>query len=416
MAIVTGNLNRLLLKYPHLDMSKVRFVGWGAGQFFRYQYPYIKNQIKLEYTVCPKNINQGQTLLGVEVRSPDVLRHEPIDTTVVVIFAERHYDVMHALRDEFDDMLCVNACTLKDDVGLITEMEEFRQLELLPVVRKWNKQPRIGIFIQGMAMQHTPYILAWNRFHYPDAYQCMVTWDHVESKLLDLCRPWVDELILVPPPLNPGRLYLNAILRSARLGVEHLTDKGIEFAVRCRSDCVFSGSLHQVIERHFSRERNFGKIAVSIKGWPLTPFMFSDKAMVARTPDMLKLWSMPEDIRSDDHPDFKVLGSDNFQKLRLVVPECILWSRYASELGYKNVSLEDSYNFLRARLLPLEPDLNWTSLKFIPLFHINAHSNQWYSLDQWNDICTKYDDSLERAQALSRLDMSVDDFWLRKIG
>lgn len=416
MAIISGNLNRLLLKYPELDLSQLRFVGWGAGQFFNYQYPFLKNHLNLAYTVCPNPDNQGKTMLGLEVRSPDALRNEPIDTTVVVIFAERYYDVMHALRDQFDDLLCVNACSLEDDEALLMEMEEFRQLEITPFVRKWKHPPRLGIFIQGMAMEHTPYVLAWNRLHYPDAYQCMVTWDHLDPALLDRCRPWLDQLTLVPPPQHPGLLYLNATLRSARLGVEHLAQKSIEFAIRCRSDCILSGSLHRVIERHFSRGRNLGKIAVSIRSWQNLPFMFCEKAMVAHTSDLLKLWSMPEDIRGTDDPCYKIPLEANFLELRRAVPECLLWSRYAGELGYRNVTLEDSHDFMRARLLPLEPELHWSSLKFVPLFQVSAQRNHLYSLAQWNQIYENSESAQERARAVQKLDMSVNEFWLSKIG
>ena len=416
MAIITGSLERILLKYPGLDLSQIRFVGWGAGQYFKYQYPLLKKYLPLAYTVCPNPDNQGKILVGVEVRAPEALRQESHDHTVVVIFAERYYDVMHVLRDKFDDLLCVNACSLDGDSALFVQMEAFRQLELTTLIRQWKKPPHIGIFIQGMAMEHTPYVLAWNRLHHPDAYQCMVTWDHLDPDLLDRCRPWLDHLILVPPPESPGLLYLNHGLRSARLGVEHLAKKGIEYSVRCRSDCILSGSLHRVIEKNFSRGRNLGKIAVSIVGWHHLPFMFSEKAMLARTPDLLKLWSMSEDIRGNDDPNYHILGSAHFLELARAVPECLLWSRYARELGYPIVTLEDSQSFLRERLLPLEPDLNWVSLKFAPLFHISAQRSEYYSLEQWHQIFTDPESSRERAQNLQELDMTVDEFWLRKIG
>ena len=416
MAIITGNLDRILLKYPQLDLSKVRLVGWGAGHHFRYLFPLLKDHLALEYTVCPNPESQGKTLMGVEVRAPEVLHKESRDHTIVVIFAERYYDVMHALRDEFNDLLCINACSLEEDAALLAEMEEFRQLELAPVARRWKQPPRTGIFVQGMAMEHTPYVLAWNRMHYPHAYQCMVTWEHLAPELLNRCRPWLDRLILVPPPEHTGLLYLNAGLRSARLGVEHLAEQGIEFAVRSRSDCILAGSLHQVIDKHFSRGRNLGKIAVSIHGWQHIPFMFSEKAMVARTPDLVNLWSMPEAIRPADHADHQVLGSEHFLELRRAVPECLLWSSYAQGLGYPTATVEDSQDFLRARLLPLEPDLRWSSLKFVPLFHVSAQHDPWYGLEQWQEIYTHPENARERAKALERLDMSVDDFWLRKIG
>ncbi len=138
--------------------------------------------------------------------------------------------------------------------------------------------------------------------------------------------------------------------------------------------------------------------------------------MVAHTSDLLKLWSMPEDIRGTDDPCYKIPGEANFLELRRAVPECLLWSRYAGELGYRNVTLEDSQDFMRARLLPLEPELHWSSLKFVPLFHVSAQRNHLYSLAQWNQIYENSESAQERARAVQRLDMSVNEFWLSKIG
>ena len=53
MSIVTGTLLRARLKYPDLDLSKVRLVGWGAGQFFQDFYPCVSEYLNLQYTICP---------------------------------------------------------------------------------------------------------------------------------------------------------------------------------------------------------------------------------------------------------------------------------------------------------------------------------------------------------------------------
>ncbi|MFG0595618.1 hypothetical protein ACF8OH_13500 [Delftia sp. WSY_9] len=417
MAIITGNLERILLKYPEIDLTKVRLIGWGAGQYFHYQYPLIKDRLQLAYTVCPNPKNHGKTIMGLEVRSPESLHQECKENTIVVIFAERYFDIMHALRDRFNDLRSVNACTLEvNDGALLTEMDDFRNLNITPIQRKWKSRARFGIFIQGMAMAHTPYVLAWNRMHHPHAYQCMVTWDHLDPALLERCRAWVDKLILVPQPENTGILFLNTALRSARIGVEHLAEQGIEFSVRCRSDNILAGSLNEVVERHFSRERNHGKIAISIHSWPHLPFMFSEKTMLARTTDMLKLWSMPEDPRSTEHLDYQVPSNAHFLELKRAVPEVLLWSSYAKSLGYSTDTLEDSHNFQRACLLPLEPNLRWQSLKFIPLFHIIAQRDRWWNIEQWEKIYTDPESAREHAQALQNLDMSVEDFWQQKVG
>lgn len=415
MAIVTGGLERLLLKYPELDPADVRFVGWGAGQIFRYNYPFIQTRLPLAYTVCPNPQNWGTRVHGVDVRPPQELLGEDPRTTVVAVFAERYFDVMHALRDDFNDLRCVNACGTADDEGLFAEMEAFRGLDLRPGQRQWTGRPRIGIFFQGMASRHTPYVLAWHRLHFPDAYLCMATWDHVDPDVVAQCRPWLDHLQLAPPPADPGRLYLNAGLRSARLGLEHLAEVGVEFSVRGRTDCVLTGSIHRVLERYFSRGRALGKLAISINSMHQLPFMFSEKAMLGRTSDLLRLWSMPE-IPTQRSEVPEAPPSAHFLELRRVVPECLLWSHYARDLGYPTETLEDSHAFLRERLLPLEPHLGWASLKFIPLFTIHAQRSLGYTLEQWDEIRADPEGARERARALQDLDMTIEDFWARKVG
>ncbi|MGV8637726.1 hypothetical protein ACV35N_37560, partial [Pseudomonas aeruginosa] len=138
------------------------------------------------------------------------------------------------------------------NVALLDEMQDVAELLPSLTMRRDLPSSRMGIFVQGLAFDFTPLVLAWNRSHFPSAYQCMVTWDHQSSELLERCRPSLDELILVPQPENLGLMNRNVILRSARLGVQRLADKGIEFAVRCRSDNILHGSLHQALNGLFS--------------------------------------------------------------------------------------------------------------------------------------------------------------------
>ncbi|MGV8546425.1 hypothetical protein ACV35P_31875, partial [Pseudomonas aeruginosa] len=118
------------------------------------------------------------------------------------------------------------------------------------------------MFIQGLVFVFTWLVLSCNRSHFPSAYQCIVTWDQQFSELLKRCRPWLDELILGPQPENLGLMKRNVILRSALLGVQRLADKGIEFAVRCRSDNILHVSLHQTLKGLFSHGRDAGNRAV----------------------------------------------------------------------------------------------------------------------------------------------------------
>ena len=423
MAIVSGGLHCFLLNYPGLDLSKVKLVGWGAGQYFQAYYPFLKNELKLEYTVCPATGERYGSVLGVDVRPPSVLLSESLENTVVVIFAAQFFDVMHALRDQFGNFKSVRAFETialdEKNVSTLDEIQDFWEIQP-SLAYQWSlaKSSRFGIFIQGLASAHTPYVLAWNRLRYPGAYQCMVTWEDQPQDILEECARWLDKLILVPQPENKGYLYLNSVLRSCRLGVQHLSEQGIEYAVRTRSDSVLSGSVCQVLDLYFSGGRNKRKIAapVSQGWWHHLPFMFNEKVMVGRTQDLLEFWSMAEDVRPKDHQDFCIERQENFMRLRRAVPESLLWESYASRLGLPTKTLEDSYKFTREYVLPLEPMLFGMSLKFVPLFSIYANRNFGSSFEDWRRVTLLPERSLDYAGSLDSLDMTVDDFWAHRVG
>ena len=309
------------------------------------------------------------------------------------------------------------------NVALLDEMQDVAELLPSLTMRRDLPSSRMGIFVQGLAFDFTPLVLAWNRSHFPSAYQCMVTWDHQSSELLERCRPWLDELILVPQPENLGLMNRNVILRSARLGVQRLADKGIEFAVRCRSDNIVHGSLHQALIGLFSHGRNAGKIAVSLgASWQYMPFHFSEKAMIARTEDMLALWSLPEDPRpadwaADELSDRLELSPErHYQELSQYTFESALWRDYARRLGFPVESLADSYRFAQARLLALEPYMSWYSLKFTALFNLERDTFYSFSAESWNRLFSDSDGALLRAEAASRLAMNSRDFWRGRVG
>lgn len=420
MAIISGGKERLLLKYPDLDLDSVEFVGWGTGEYFQTYYPYIKDILKLKYLVSSDTGSHGRRLLGLDVKPTSQLFNESANKTVVVIFDPHFYDVMHTLRDHFGNMKCVRATGGDSDVPELKEAQDFWKIkEDLSFSWIFKKKPRFGIFVQGAVSAHTPYILAKHRLMYPDGYQCMVTWDNQNPKILEECEKWLDKLILTSPPENPGHLFINSILRSCRLGAKHLSEEGIEYAVRTRSDCLLSGSINGIIDKYFERNRNPGKIATVINGgwWHHLPFMFNEKAMVSRTQDMLNFWSMAEDSRPAEHPDFVIdAEKQHFMELSKVVPEVWLWKNYAASLNVPNNTLEDSYNFMREYVLPIEPHIKNVSLKFIPLYNVVADTSFHASLDTWQKLASSHENAIEHARSLDTLEMNVRSFYQRRIG
>lgn len=417
MALIRGNLQRALLKHPGLDFSGLRLIGWGAGQFFRDHYPYVRNQLGLEYTVCPRLENHGTFVHGLEVRPIEALRSESPHNTLIVVMTNHIGLVLNQIRELYPELRTVKAISFDEDGSLIDEILEFTQLQRsLSLTRTLPAKPRAGIFVQGLIDPCTPMALAWNRTHFPAAYQCMVTWEHQPVDLIERCRPWLDRLILMPQPENRGHHNRNAVWRSARHGVQHLAEQGIEFAIRCRSDNILSGSIGGAIDRHFSWGMNGGRIAVSLAGGVTNiPFHFTEKAMLSRTEDMCRLWGLEEDPRLAGHHDFDIAPDDSFLKLRGVYPESALWMSYAQRLGYQTETLVHSYEFARDRLLALEPDLSWYSIKQITLFNM-VRNDPVFSPANWTRLFTDFDEMCLRAETVSHSGLTINDLHQNRVG
>lgn len=424
MAIVTGSIERARLKYPGLDTSNLRLIGWGAGQYFRDYYPFIAEHLDLQYTICPRPENHGKRIHGVDVRPPSALREESTENTLIVILALHYPEIMNQISEQHGKFRTVRSINFND--GSNASLDELQDLAgLLPglsLQHPQSIQPKAGIFVQGLAFDFTPLILASHRLRFPSVHQCMVTWDHQPRELLDRCREWLDELILVPQPENLGLFNRNAVLRSARIGAEHLAGKNIEFAVRCRSDNLLTGSIYEAINKFFSRGRNAGKIAASLSSsWQHVPFHFSEKTMVARTSDMLSLWSRAEDPRSAEEAEAEYkraseAADGHFQTLAQTTFESYLWGDYAHRLGYPTETLMDSYRFAQARLLALEPHLTYQSLKFVPLFNVLRDAGYSFTLESWNRLLSDGEDALQRAEAVSRMKVNTAEYWQGKVG
>jgi hypothetical protein len=157
-------------------------------------------------------------------------------------------------------------------------------------------------------------------------------------------------------------------------------------------------------------------------GFRNIPFLFTEKAMLGRTQDMLALWSMPEDPRpanyADDEfsPMNELAPNRHFQQLSQYAFESSLWKNYARELGFPAETLVDSYRFAKSRLLALEPHVSWTSLKLVSLFNVARDNSYGFSMDLWNRLFTDTDAVLEAAEAVSRLELNSTDFWQGRVG
>lgn len=415
MAKIRGAISRALLLYPDLDLRHTRLIGWGAGQWFRDYFPLIN--LPIEYTVCPNVENQGKVIHGINVESPERLKQESTSNVLVVIIASHAPEIMNQIRDGCGPYRTVRAIDFRDNYPEIDEFKRFSEIfNELTFVRKPIDRADLGIFTQGPIFPYTPLTLAYQRLRNPSAYSCFVTWDHQSPEQIAACVPWVDSVLTIRQPENLGLGNRNAILRSSRVGAEHLANEGIKYAVRCRSDAVINGSIYSALhEMYDDGTKNTGRIGVYLgASWKNIPFHFSDKFMIAQTKDMVELWSLSEDNRQADMFDFA--NEDHFLSLRNVSWESHLWANYANRMGYATKDLADSYRFAHAKLIPLEPKVDMLSIKHIPLFNISFDNSYIPTSKWWKEMQGNLDSALIEANEISSMNLTVRDFMQGKVG
>lgn len=419
MSVSIGGLYRALQKYPHLDIENLRLIGWGAGQFFNDYYPLINNELKIEFTVCPLESNQGKSMHGVEIKSPDSL-YSIKENKLIIIFSNHATLIMNQIRDQYGNIPAISALELNGDIALSRKIDGFWRASegIVFSQRICAEECEIGIFVQGLIEEYTPQVLAWNKLHNPDVFQCMVTWDHQSKERIELCLPWLDHIELVKEPKNLGPFFFNAILKSCKIGAKAICDRGIKYAVRTRSDQILVGSVHSVIEKYFSRNKNFGKVAIALGfNWQHFPFMFSDRLMVGHADTLLQAWSIDAFEQETQWINFyKNTLNSNWGELRDKVPEVLFWTQVAKNFGYESNTLTDSYNFAKERLLIADPELTVRSIKLTYLFDVKYDNSLSFHHESWNRLLTNFDDAIERASAIQTGNHKVSDFLGKKIG
>lgn len=424
MGYARGGISRALLKYPELDLSRTRLVGWGAGQAFRDYFP--STGLRLDYTVCPRAENHGTVLHGVPVRPTEALRDESPDDVLVVVFSAYAPEIMNEIRDRFGPYRTVRAVDFADNASQIAELEALAAalrdgltLHKPPA----GATPEVGMFVQGPLAPFTPLSLAFSRMRYPGMHLAVVTWTGEDPGLVEQCRAWCDELVQIDPPPPNGYDTRNYIARSCRTGANLLARAGVRYAIRARSDAVLFGSPYATLDRMFGDgSRGAGRIGVFLAAsWAYVPFHFSDKLMIGRTEDIAALWSLPEDPRGKaDFPppgltDPRLLAQ-NFLDYRLISWESYLWSHHARRLGYAADTLEDAYRFARDRLLEVDSDTAMFSIKHVPMFNLKLRPMLEPSLEWWKEMNSDFEGTLDHLRRVSASGATLQDFFAKRVG
>jgi len=421
MSIRYGSIDRILFKYPNVDISKLKFVGWGAGQWFRDYYPHVN--FPISYTVCPRHENHGTNINGIDVLPIETLLKEDPATTFILILAAASNEITNQIR-ALGDFMCAPCFQFgTKDFDVYEDLQSvFTNIDKpLP---KLSYTGNIGFFTQGPISPHTEICLAFNCIKFPFDYHCLVTYTNQDQYLIDRCSKWVNDVILIDDLSNPGFLNRNRMIRSARFGAANILKKNVNYAVRVRSGCVVKGNVSKFIFDNYGMgDLNKGKIGFYMAtGWKNSLFHISDALMIARSSDMLKLWSVPEDPRSNSDWEAHIndmnppLSQSQFADFYKINNEPYLWSNYAKSIGFPTDTLDDYYSFMRANLIPLEPAVATFSLKHIPIFNLDYDNGFSPDLNWWRNLSLNYDAEYKRALARLQGGWSIDDFWKNKLG
>ena len=328
--------------------------------------------------------------------------------------------ILSTIRDSYPQLKAMLAFDFGDEYpyrNIETFFQVFRE-QISPPPKKLSFEARTGIFVQGKIEESTPQVLAWNKYQNPSIPVVFATWSNQDKSLIEACKPWVDELLLIEPPENTGIRYFNSILRGCRAGLRYLHNNNVEISVRCRSDMLIIGSIEETAEVLFGRMEKHEKIAISHSHTLRhIPFFFGEKHMMGSTKNLFDLWSMNEtkgsstDWAVDPLPDM----DRHFLTYRDIAPECALWTKYAESKKYGTKTLVDSNKFARENLMPLDPLLKFVSIKWMPLTNGGLQNGLDYNLEIWRELIEKPSSYDRSSEAIEKSSNTLGEFLGKKI-
>lgn len=379
-ADLRSGLQRARLRYPDLDLSRCKLIGWGAGHTFERIYPQLG--IELAYTVCIWESNIGQTKCGVPVLAVDTLRNENPKEVLILVFSAMWFD-------------CMRQVAAYGRFRVVRAFQEYPEGHdtATALSSLWSGAPAavpanaagasFGLVIQGPVLQGvTRRVLAINRRKFPFARMVLSTWVDTPAEELDLCRPFVDEIVTSRHPPHPG--HINAMMQrdSTRAGLAALARHGVTYAFKTRTDQSINGdlALEQLLQavrtpiagpdrRQRQRIAFFGPAS-----WRFIPFHLTDQLQFGRVEDLQELWASQDDslvtsaTLDPEAPAHTVAA---------VAPESMILRCYLRRIGVGHALNLASYWQVLADRFTLMPEasfgfINW---KAIALFDITVPSS-----------------------------------------
>ena len=177
------------------------------------------------------------------------------------------------------------------------------------------------------------------------------------------------------------------------------------------------GSVEETADVCFGHLENHKKLQFHQPYASPYSFFFGEKLMMGSTKNLLDLWSMKE----TEHPPIDwdippIADMDrHFLAYRNSAVECDLWTKYAEARNYETNSLVESNKFARENLMPLDPLLNFCSIKWLPLINGNIQNRLDYNLEIWRELIENPLSYDRRSEAIEKSSINLGEFLGKKI-
>ena len=283
-----------------------RVIGWGTGSVFDYFHSLYP--IRLDYLVDNDRTRWGQKRRGIEIASPDRLRSETPEETVIVIYSSSWSDIRDQIA-RIGDFIAIPATAAFADPSVREKLSWAETIARQPRNR-WPSAMNT-IVVQGAVTKGvTAHVLRILTALNPDNLVLLSTWDDTDRELLAEAAAVADDVVTSAPPRVAGVQNRNRQITSTRAGIDRAMALGARTILKTRTDLAILGeSVFEQGERWLqnfdpARARRFGLqnrlIVPSSYTRKYLLYHPSDLAMLGAAEDMARYWSTPLDPRSGE--------------------------------------------------------------------------------------------------------------------
>lgn len=372
-----------MINFLNLYDESKKIIGWGTGGVFTKYYNSFK--LNFSYLIDSDSKKWGTTFEGIPIYSPDKLKEENANNSVIIIFSTYHIEISCKIR-EYGQFQILNALNELDK--FLMPMQVLNNVSDKGYYENKSKDSEVAIVIQGPIYPViTIKVLKYYRNKFSNCTLIVSTWEDTNNESLSEVKKYVDYCILSKKPDFAGMGNRNYQIVSTKNGIAKAIEIGAKKIMKVRTDMVVLGE--NVLE-HFdyiidsfdsSLCKRFGlkgRIIANNHGtYKYLPYTVSDFMLYGYAEDIQKYWNCDLDERIFDE-EYEIRNrSIDYIAQNLIVAENYITSNFCNTIGYeRKFTLEDSWNFIRDFFAVV--DHNWcqlVSLKYLMNYNMFENLN-----------------------------------------